>query len=105
LVIAPVYELHTGFPYSVQNEFREYVGPRNTRRFPEFSSFDLQVSRPVSIPVHNDKRIRARVGFAVFNLLNHFNPRDVQTIDDSTRFGAFFNNPWREYRGKFTVEF
>jgi outer membrane receptor protein involved in Fe transport len=104
LVFAPVFDLHTGFPYSVQNEFREYVGPRNTRRFPEFSSFDLQVSRPVSIPL-GERRIRARVGFAVFNLFNHFNPRDVQTIEESARFGGFFNNAWREYRGKFTVEF
>jgi outer membrane receptor for ferrienterochelin and colicin len=105
LIFAPVYDLHTGFPYSVQNEFREYVGPRNTQRFPEFSSFDLQVSRPVSIPTVGDRRLKARVGFAVFNLFDHFNPRDVQTIDDSARFGGFFNNAWREYRGKFTVEF
>jgi hypothetical protein len=42
---------------------------------------------------------------AAFNLFNHFNPRDVQNIDESTRFGGFFNNAWREYRGKFTVEF
>ena len=105
LLFAPVFDLHTGFPYSVQNEYREYVGPRNTRHYPEFSSFDLQVSRPVSIPVSGDRRIRARVGFAVFNLFNHFNPRDVQTIEESSRFGAFYNNAWREYRGKFTVEF
>ena len=104
LLFAPVFDLHTGFPYSVQNEFREYVGPRNTRRFPEFSSFDLQVSRPVSIPV-GERRVRARVGFAVFNLFNHFNPREVQTIEESARFGGFFNNAWREYRGKFTLEF
>ncbi len=104
LVIVPVFDLHTGFPYSVQDEFREYVGPRNTRRFPEFSSFDLQVSRPVAIPM-GERRVRARVGFAVFNLFNHFNPRDVQTIEESARFGGFFNNAWREYRGKFTVEF
>ena len=105
LIFAPVYDLHTGFPYSVQNEFREYVGPRNTRRFPEFSSFDLQVSRPVSIPAGGDRRIRARVGIAVFNLFNHFDPRDVQNIEESPRFGGFFNGAWREYRGKFTVEF
>jgi len=105
LIVVPVYDLHTGFPYSVQDEFREYVGPRNTRRFPEFSSFDLQVSRPISIPVGSDRRIRARVGMAVFNLFNHFNPRDVQSIEESARFGGFFNGAWREYRGKFTVEF
>ncbi len=105
LIFAPVFDLHTGFPYSVQDEFREYVGPRNTRRFPEFSSFDLQVSRPVSLPVGSDRRLKARVGIAVFNLFNHFDPRDVQNIEESPRFGGFFNGAWREYRGKFTVEF
>jgi Carboxypeptidase regulatory-like domain len=105
LVFAPVYDLHTGFPYSVQDEYREYVGPRDSRRFPQFSSFDLQVSRYVAIPVGGDRRIRARVGIAMFNLFNHFNPRDVQNIEESARFGGLFNNSWREYRGKFIVEF
>ena len=105
LIVAPVYELRTGFPYSVQDEFREYVGPRNNRRYPQFSSFDLQVSRPLSIPLGGDRRLKTRVGLAAFNLFNQFNPRDVQNIEGSTRFGGFFNNSWREYRGKFTVEF
>lgn len=105
LTFAPVFDLHTGFPYSVQNEFREYIGPRNTRSFPEFSSFDLQVSRAVSIPAGGDRRLKARVGLAAFNLFNHFNPRDVQTIEESVRFGGFSNNAWREYRGKFVLEF
>ncbi len=105
LTFAPVFDLHTGFPYSVQDEFREYVGPRNTRRYPQFSSFDLQVSRPLSIPLGGDRRLKTRVGLAAFNLFNQFNPRDVQNIEGSTRFGGFFNNSWREYRGKFTVEF
>ena len=105
LVFAPVYDVHTGFPYSVQNELRDYVGPRNSRRLPQFSSFDLQVSRPISIPVGSDRRLKARVGLAAFNLFNHFNPRDVQTIEQSARFGGFFNSAWREYRGKFTLEF
>jgi len=105
LVFVPVYDLHSGFPYSVQNEFREYVGPRNTRRYPQFSSFDLQVSRPLSIPMGGDRRLKTRVGLAAFNLFNQFNPRDVQNIEQSARFGGFFNNAWREYRGKFVVEF
>ena len=100
-----MYDLHTGFPYSVQNEYREYIGRRNSRRFPEFSSFDLQVSRPVSIPLRGDRRLKARAGLAVFNLFNHFNPRDVQSIEESARFGGFYNNAWREFRGKFVVEF
>lgn len=100
LNILPVYDIHTGFPYSVQNVVRDYVGPRNERRFPRFESLDLQVLRPLRI-----KHLKARAGFTVFNLLNHFNPRDVQTIAESPRFGEFFNNAWREYRGKFVIEF
>jgi Carboxypeptidase regulatory-like domain len=104
LTVVPVYDLHTGFPYSLENEFREYVGPRNINRYPLFSSFDLQVSRPISLHVHG-KRIPARVGIGAFNLFNHFNPRDVQNNLASARFGEFFNTSWREYRGKFVLEF
>lgn len=100
LTLLPVWDLHTGFPYSVQNVSRDYVGPRNTERFPRFSSVDLQVLRPIKI-----KRLKARAGFTIFNLFNHFNPRDVQTISESPRFGQFFNDAWREYRGKFVLEF
>lgn len=104
ITISPVYDLHTGFPYSVENEFREYVGPRNVDRFPRFSSCDLQVTRPIALPV-GEKRIRARVGFSVFNLFNHDNPRDVQNIMASSQFEEFFNPAWREFRGKFVLEF
>jgi hypothetical protein len=104
LTLVPVYELHTGFPYSIANQFREYVGPRNVNRFPRFSSFDLQVTRPISLPF-GEKHLRARVGFGVFNLFNHFDPRDVQNNLTSARFGGFFNSSWREYRGKFVLEF
>jgi hypothetical protein len=104
LTVVPVYDLHTGFPYSVENEFREYVGPRNIDRFPRFSSCDLQVTRPISLPV-GEKRIRARVGASIFNIFNHDNPRDVQNILASSRFGEFFNPAWREFRGKFVLEF
>jgi Carboxypeptidase regulatory-like domain/TonB dependent receptor-like, beta-barrel len=104
LTIVPVYDLHTGFPYSIENEFREYVGPRNVDRFPRFSSFDLQVTRPITLHF-GEKRIHARAGGGVFNLFNHFDPRDVQNNLTSARFGEFFNSSWREYRGKFVLEF
>jgi hypothetical protein len=104
LTLVPVYEIHTGFPYSVENEFREYVGPRNVARFPRFSSFDLQISRPLTVSI-GEKHLHARVGLGVFNLFNHFDPRDVQNDLASARFGQFFNTAWREYRGKFVMEF
>jgi len=104
VTLIPVYDIHTGFPFSVQNEYRDYIGPRNSERYPRFQSFDLQVLRPVAIPIR-DRHIKARVGFSVFNLFNHDNPRDVQTISESSNFGHFYNNAWREYRGKFVIEF
>ena len=102
--IVPVYDLHTGFPYSIENQFREYVGPRNVDRFPTFSSFDIQVTRRIFLHI-GGKRIPARVGGGAFNLFNHFDPRDVQNNLASARFGTFFNTSWREYRGKFVLEF
>jgi hypothetical protein len=104
LTLVPVYDLHSGFPYSVENEFREYVGPRNVDRFPRFSSFDLQITHPIVLHF-GEKHIHARVGGTVFNLFNHFDPRDVQNNLASARFGGFFNTSWREYRGKFVLEF
>jgi outer membrane receptor for ferrienterochelin and colicin len=104
LTLVPVYDLHTGFPYSVENQLREYVGPRNVDRFPRFSSFDLQITRPIILHF-GEKPIHARAGGGVFNLFNHFDPRDVQNNLTSARFGGFFNSSWREYRGKFVLEF
>ena len=88
LTLLPVYDLHTGFPYSVENQFREYVGPRDSRHYPRFSSFDLQVSRPVSLHI-GDRNSPLRAGFSVFNVFNHFNPRDVQNVQESSLFGEF----------------
>jgi hypothetical protein len=34
----------------------------------------------------------------VFNVLNHFNPRDVQQYADSRNFGVFYNSIGRLYR-------
>jgi hypothetical protein len=104
LTISPVYDLHSGFPYSPEDEYREYVGPRNVDRFPRFSSFDLQIIHPVTLHF-GEKRLHARVGGTAFNLFNHFDPRDVQNNLASVRYGEFFNSSWREYRGKFVVEF
>jgi len=104
LNILPVYDVHTGFPYSVENEFREYVGPRSSERFTRFSSMDLQITRPFTVHFR-DKGLKLRAGGSVFNVFNHDNPRDVQNIRDSATFGSFYNDAWREYRGKLVFQF
>ena len=103
LTLTPVFDLHTGFPYSVENQRREFVGPRNTLRFPRFESVDLQVQREIRLPMFKERK--AKVGFGVFNLFNHYNPRDVQSDLDSYRFGDFLNPVVRTFRGKFVLEF
>jgi hypothetical protein len=104
LTVLPVYEIRTGFPYSVENEYREYIGSRSSKRFPQFSSADVQITRPFTVHL-GDKGLRLRAGGSVFNVFNHDNPRDVQNILVSSQFGSFFNNAWREYRGKLVFEF
>ena len=102
LTFSPVLDVHTGFPYSTVNQYREFVGPRSELRFPRFVSTDLQVLRQIRLPF---KEKHAKVGFGVFNLFNRANYRDVQNNLDSPRFGEFFNGTARTFHGKFVLEF
>ena len=104
LRLMPAFDVHTGYPYSVVDQYREFIGPRDSQRLPRFNSFDLQITRPIPIPIPH-KEMKARIGFSVFNLFNHFNPRDVQNDVNSQRFDALFNGVGRTFRGKFVLEF
>lgn len=105
LTFAPVLDVHTGFPLSVVDEERDFVGSRNRAgRFPTFSSMDLQVTKEVRLPVRG-RKYKAHAGFKVFNLFNHYNPRDFQSNLASVRHGTFLNSVDRLLRGKFVLEF
>jgi len=99
LNIMPVWDVHTGFPYSAQDEYHEYIGQRNSNRYPRFSSTDVQVTRPFTVHV-GERQLKMRAGVAIFNVFNHDNPRDVQTIVNSSHYGDFYNDAWRTFRGK-----
>jgi outer membrane receptor protein involved in Fe transport len=102
LTVSPVLDVHSGFPYSTINQYREFVGPRNESQFPRFVSTDLQVWRRFHLPI---RETHARIGFGVFNVFNRDNYRDVQNNLASARFGQFFNGPSRTFHGKFVLEF
>ena len=103
--VAPVVDIHNGFPISITDEDRNFVGPRNRAgRFPTFGSLDLQALKSVAIRLR-DKRYKAKVGLKIFNITNRFNPRDFQGNQASSEFGGFFNGVSRSLRGKFVVEF
>ncbi len=100
-VATPVVDWHSGFPFSVLNEEQDFVGPRNEGgRFPHLFTLDLLVTKGLSIPFHG-KKYKGRAGFTIFNITNHWNPRDVQNNLASSQFGTFFNSPDRSVRLKF----
>jgi carboxypeptidase family protein len=99
--VFPVLDVRTGFPLSVVDEDRNFVGPRNEAgRFPTFVSLDLQVSKRLRLFRHD-----ATVGVKVFNITDHFNPRDFQGNLASADFGGFANSVGRAFRGKWVFEF
>jgi hypothetical protein len=99
--VFPVLDVRTGFPLSVLDEDRNFVGLRNEAgRFPTFVSLDMQVSKRFRLFHHN-----ATVGLKVFNITNHFNPRDFQGNLASADFGGFANGVGRTFRGKWVFEF
>jgi hypothetical protein len=101
VVATPVVDWRSGFPFSIVNEQQDFVGPRNEGgRFPSLLSFDLLVTKGLTIPFRG-KKYRGRAGLTIFNITNHWNPRDVQNNIDSSQFGTFFNSPGLSVRLKF----
>ncbi|MDQ6787920.1 MAG: TonB-dependent receptor, partial [Acidobacteriota bacterium] len=103
--VAPLFEIRSGFPYSAFNERLEFVGARGAAgRFPMYLSLDVQVTKGFQIPfIFKDKH--ARIGVALFNLTNHFNPRDVQSNTGSPNYGNFYNSLGTSVKAKFEVDF
>jgi hypothetical protein len=101
IVATPVVDWRNGFPFSLLNEQQDYVGPRNGGgRFPQLVTLDLLVTKGLTIPFRG-KKYKGRVGLTIFNITNHWNPRDVQSNIDSLQFGTFYNSTGRSFRTKF----
>lgn len=99
--IFPVIDTRTGFPYSNVDANRSFVGPRNAAgRYPTFVSVDAQITKKLRLFGHN-----ATIGLKVFNITDHFNPRDYQGNLASAAFGEFDNSVGRTFRGKWIFEF
>jgi hypothetical protein len=99
--VFPVLDLRTGFPVSMVDQDRNFVGPRNRAgRYPEFVSLDMQLTKRLKVMHHT-----TTLGVKVFNITNHFNPRDYQDNLASTAFGTFYNGVGRTFRGKWEIDF
>jgi hypothetical protein len=94
----PILDVHTGFPYSRLDQNWNYLGPENQAgRLPTFLAFDTKFQYPVDFTFHNH-RIQFRAGLSVYNVINHFNPRDVQQYYASPNHGGFYNSVGRLFR-------
>lgn len=91
--VSPIFELRQGFPYSLVDEDRHFVGGRNLGgRFPLFHTLDLDVQRRIAI-----FGVSPRVGLRVFHVLGDFIPRDVQNNVHAAAFGRFSNPIQRSF--------
>ena len=91
MVISPVVDIHSGFPYSNFDVLQNYVGVPNGERFPEFFSLDFRIYREFSfrIPYLDHAKTRTvRLGFYSLNATNHQNPHDIFNNTTSPIFGT-----------------
>ena len=88
-----LFDWRSGLPYSIVNETLDYVGPRNSLRFPTYLRLEVGIERRMKI-----LKFRPWVGVRVWNALNSFLPTDVQSNISSPAFGSLYNSEYRQYR-------
>jgi len=94
LVFSPVFDMHSGFPYSNIDVFQDYVGAPNSLRFPTYFSLDVKVYRdfPIRIPFRErpkGKVRKIRIGVYSLDVTGRQNPHDVYSNIASPIFGQF----------------
>jgi hypothetical protein len=85
-----------GLPYSVVDESLDFVGARNSERFPRYFRLDLGIDRRVRL-----FNVRPWIGVRIDNALNAFLPADVQANISSPAFRTFYNSELRQFRIQF----
>ena len=93
IVVSPVTEWRSGFPYTVVDQ-RYVAVEANKRSFPPFMATDLIVYKTFTV-----KKRSADIGFQLFNATNHFNPRDVYAVLGAPEWGRFANSVGPILRG------
>jgi len=86
VVVSPVVEWRSGFPYTIVDQ-RYVAVETNIHSFPAFMATDLVVYKTFTV-----KKRSADFGIQLFNATNHFNPRDVHAVLGAPRMGEFANS-------------
>lgn len=99
--VAPVIEYRTGFPYSALNQYQNYAGEPNSRRYPNFLAVDSRFSKDLKV----NAKYSVRLSITGFNLTNHFNPEAVRMNVADPAFGYFFGHRGRRFTADFDFLF
>ena len=99
VVVSPVTEWHSGFPYSRIDARRLYAERPNSGSFPAFMSTDLVIYKTFTV-----RKRSADLGIQLFNAFDHYNPRDVYAVVAAPRAGDFTNSVGPILRGFMTLK-
>ena len=85
--LSDVMEYRTGFPFSAVDAYQQYVGAANALRYPNVFNVDFNVFHDVKLGSHV-----VRLILRTYNLLNRFNPLEVQNNTTAPDFGTFYSH-------------
>jgi len=93
----------TSFPFSVRDAEQNFVGIRNSSqtRFPAFFAIDTEIAKEFQVT----KKYGIRLSLQIFNLTDHFNPRNVKVNTADPAFRQFSSPYGRYFTGGFDVLF
>ena len=87
------FDWRSGLPYSVVNDTLDFVGPRNSLRFPTYARLEAGIEHRFKI-----FKFEPWIGIRAYNALSAFLPTDVQSNLGSPAFGSFYNSDYRQFR-------
>jgi hypothetical protein len=87
------FDWRSGLPYSAVNETLDFVGARNSLRFPSYMRTELGIEHRFHI-----FKLQPWIGVRADNALKAFLPTDVQANVASPAFGTFYNSEYRQFR-------
>ncbi len=92
-LLVGIFDWRSGLPYSVVDEYLDFVGARNALRFPPYARTELGIEHRFKI-----FKYQPWIGVRAFNAFDKFLPTDVQANISSPAFGTFYNSEYRQLR-------
>ncbi len=99
IVLSPLLEFRTGFPYQTRDVFQNFVA--TTQRYPDYFSLDARIARRFQVT----KKYGVIMAISGTNLTNHFNALAVHANTADPQFGQFFGSYNRRARLDIDVDF